>query len=74
MAALGADRGQTEEEKDQNANLAKKHSNDSQMIDSSRSSSGGGYGFFGKVVGRIVGGIQNQFGASGKISAPVTSN
>jgi hypothetical protein len=39
--------------------MAKKHSNDSQMIDSSRSSQGGGYGFFGKLAGRIVGGIQN---------------
>ena len=72
MAALGT--GQAEEEKDHTANLAKKNSNDSHMIDASRSSQGAGYGFFGKVVGRIVGGIQNQFGVSGKNSAPATSN
>ena len=39
------------------------------MIDSSRSSQGGGYGFLGKLAGRIVGGIQNQFGVTGKNSA-----
>jgi hypothetical protein len=70
MAALGAENLQQEENKAQVASVDKKNSIDSQKIDSSRSSQGGGgYGFLGKLAGRIVGGIQNQFGVSSKSSA-----